>query len=193
MAAQAQTSPSGLARQAGLDSTTFNPSKRVSPDGTKLRWPSTESLAKAMRAANIDFAAFAALVIGRTEAKSLRALDLAERTSGPRFALDGQPPAEPAIGLPVFEPGRHQTVRIAGDALQPLYRDGDLLVLDRDAEARPGDRVFVETHKGETGAFEMREVRVQSVRLKGLTADQPDRSMGLGEIRLLQKIVWASQ
>ena len=33
LAAHAQTSPSGLARRAGLDSTTFNPSKRFSRDG----------------------------------------------------------------------------------------------------------------------------------------------------------------
>lgn len=38
-------SPSGLARQAGLDPTAFNRSKRISPNG-KPRWPSTESLAK---------------------------------------------------------------------------------------------------------------------------------------------------
>jgi len=39
------TSPSGLAKQAGLDPTTFNKSKRQS--GSKDRWPSTESLSKA--------------------------------------------------------------------------------------------------------------------------------------------------
>ena len=38
-------SPSGLAKKAGLDPTTFNKSKRVSADG-KPRWPSTESIAK---------------------------------------------------------------------------------------------------------------------------------------------------
>ena len=37
-------SASGLAKRAGLDPTTFNPSKRVGVDG-RLRWPSTESLA----------------------------------------------------------------------------------------------------------------------------------------------------
>lgn len=40
-------SPSGLAKRAGLDPTSFNKSKRVSPDG-KPRWPSTESLAKVL-------------------------------------------------------------------------------------------------------------------------------------------------
>ncbi len=40
-------SPSGLAKIAGLDPTSFNKSKRISPDG-KPRWPSTESLAKVL-------------------------------------------------------------------------------------------------------------------------------------------------
>ena len=40
-------SPSGLAKLAGLDPTSFNKSKRKSPEG-KPRWPSTESLAKVL-------------------------------------------------------------------------------------------------------------------------------------------------
>lgn len=40
-------SPSGLAKKAGLDATSFNKSKRVSPDG-KPRWPSTESISKVL-------------------------------------------------------------------------------------------------------------------------------------------------
>ena len=42
-------SPSGLAKKAGLDPTSFNKSKRISPDG-KPRWPSTESIAKILTA-----------------------------------------------------------------------------------------------------------------------------------------------
>ena len=41
--------PSGLARRAGLDATTFNRSKRIGPDGRE-RWPSTESIAKILGA-----------------------------------------------------------------------------------------------------------------------------------------------
>ena len=37
--------PSGLARKAGLDATTFNKSKRQTGDG-RQRWPSTESISK---------------------------------------------------------------------------------------------------------------------------------------------------
>jgi phage repressor protein C with HTH and peptisase S24 domain len=38
-------SPSGLAKKAGLDSTSFNKSKRINNQG-RLRWPSMESIAK---------------------------------------------------------------------------------------------------------------------------------------------------
>src|SRR3954468_16268410 len=42
LAARAGLSASGLAKKAGLDPTTFNKSKRVTPEG-RPRWPSTES------------------------------------------------------------------------------------------------------------------------------------------------------
>ncbi len=50
-------SPSGLARRSGLDPTTFNKSKRTSRDG-KLRWPSTESIAKILTATGADLGEF---------------------------------------------------------------------------------------------------------------------------------------
>ena len=54
-------SPSGLARKAGLDPTTFNKSKRVSPDG-KPRWPSTESISKVLDATGATIRDFTRLV-----------------------------------------------------------------------------------------------------------------------------------
>jgi len=54
-------SPSGLARLAGLDPTTFNKSKRGAANG-KLRWPSTESLAKVLSATGASLDDFVALV-----------------------------------------------------------------------------------------------------------------------------------
>lgn len=54
-------SASGLAKRAGLDPTSFNKSKRVSPDG-KPRWPSTESIAKILGVTGATMADFVALV-----------------------------------------------------------------------------------------------------------------------------------
>lgn len=50
-------SASGLARRAGLDPTSFNPSKRVAKDG-RARWPSTESLSKVLTATGEPFEIF---------------------------------------------------------------------------------------------------------------------------------------
>ena len=56
-------SASGLAKRAGLDSTAFNKSKRLSADG-RPRWPSTESIAKIIDATGSSLDEFFALVAG---------------------------------------------------------------------------------------------------------------------------------
>src|SRR4030081_963753 len=54
-------SASGLAKKSGLDPTTFNKSKRVTPDGRE-RWPSTESVSKALAATNSSIDSFVQLI-----------------------------------------------------------------------------------------------------------------------------------
>ncbi len=63
MAAEHGLSVSALARRAGLAATSFNPSKRIMPDG-RPRWPSTESLAKVLLAIGNSLDDFAALMGG---------------------------------------------------------------------------------------------------------------------------------
>lgn len=65
-------SPSGLAKQAGLNPTSFNKSKRHSPDG-KPRWPSTESIAKITSVTDTKMAEFISLVDSNIE--DLRDMD----------------------------------------------------------------------------------------------------------------------
>ena len=62
LAARHGMSPSGLAKLAGLDPTTFNKSKRGTVNG-KLRWPSTESIAKVLGATGATLEDFVALVL----------------------------------------------------------------------------------------------------------------------------------
>ena len=57
-------SASGLAKRAGLDSTAFNKSKRLSADG-RPRWPSTESIAKIIVATGSSVDEFLTLLDGR--------------------------------------------------------------------------------------------------------------------------------
>lgn len=67
IAQQVGTTPSGLARKAGLDATTFNKSKRFGQNGRE-RWPSTETLARILEVAGMDLVAFATLVASLPDA-----------------------------------------------------------------------------------------------------------------------------
>ena len=61
LAADNGFSPSGLARRAGLDPTSFNISKRINPHG-KPRWPTTESISKILEVTQSTLADFVALI-----------------------------------------------------------------------------------------------------------------------------------
>src|SRR6202165_2485018 len=61
LAERAGLTASGLAKKAGLDPTTFNKSKRITADGRE-RWPSTESLAKALEATKSSVDSFVQLI-----------------------------------------------------------------------------------------------------------------------------------
>jgi phage repressor protein C with HTH and peptisase S24 domain len=54
-------SVSALAKSAGLDATAFNRSKRFGRYGRE-RWPSTESLAKVLKAGNLDLRGFSDII-----------------------------------------------------------------------------------------------------------------------------------
>src|ERR1700722_3790458 len=61
LAARAGLSASGLAKAAGLDPTSFNKSKRITAHGRE-RWPSTESVAKALAATHTSLDTFVQLI-----------------------------------------------------------------------------------------------------------------------------------
>src|SRR5215470_2509050 len=96
-------SASGLARAAGLDPTTFNKSKREAPDG-KPRWPSTESVARALAAASADWDDFAALLAGPsgTSGRAIPIVGLARAGADGFFDESG------------FPVGAEETVRFPG-------------------------------------------------------------------------------
>lgn len=61
LAARFGYSASGLAKQAGLDPTSFNKSKRFNADG-KPRWPSTESISRVLDATGATLSDFLAMM-----------------------------------------------------------------------------------------------------------------------------------
>src|SRR4029077_9334009 len=92
LAARHGISPPGLASLAGLDPTTFNKSKRNAANG-KLRWPSTESLAKILSATEESLDSFVALVgAGRgVPARMVPLIGMAQAGTSGFFADAGFP------------------------------------------------------------------------------------------------------
>ncbi len=71
-------SPSGLAKHAGLDPTSFNKSKRMSPDG-KPRWPSTESISKILNVTGETMQNFIGLI--ENDARAFDKASIAKTTA----------------------------------------------------------------------------------------------------------------
>src|SRR6187399_2595398 len=103
LAARAKMTPSGLAKKAGLDPTTFNKSKRVTPQG-RPRWPSTESVAKSLQATGVTVDIFVSLITDRGGAatQAIPLIGLAQAGTGGYFGDGGLPTGKgwDEIGFP---------------------------------------------------------------------------------------------
>src|SRR6202040_4159685 len=91
LAARPGLAPPGLAKRSGLDPTTFNKSKRVTPDGRE-RWPSTESVSKALGATNSSIDSFVQLIGDSARSvQSVPLLGFAQAGNGGCFDDSGFP------------------------------------------------------------------------------------------------------
>jgi phage repressor protein C with HTH and peptisase S24 domain len=87
--------------------------------------------------------------------------------------------------------------------MEPIYRDGDTIVISPAADIRRGDRVVVKTRQGEVMAKELARQSARKIELTSLNKDHPDRSLPdrslpdrsleVEEIDWMARIVWASQ
>ncbi len=189
-------SPSGLARKAGLDATAFNPSKRFAANGARLRWPSTESIAKVLAAVGVSFEDFAAMAAGGQRAgRPVPLIGLAQAGSGGFFDDAGYPIGSgwDEVRFPGFDGSRAYALEISGDSMQPVFRDGDRIVVAPDETVRRGDRVVVRTHDGEVMAKELRRMTESRIELASLNAEYPDRVLDRRQVDWIARIVWASQ
>src|ERR1700688_2451930 len=135
---RAGMSASGLARRAGLDPTTFNKSKRITADGRE-RWPSTESVAKALGATNSSIDTFVQLIgDGARAMQSVPLLGFAQAGSGGYFDDGGLPSGKgwDEVALPSVSDEHAYALEISGDAMKPAYRDGVVIVVSPGTPSR---------------------------------------------------------
>ncbi len=208
LAAEKGLSPSGLARRAGLDATTFNKSKRAAflpGGGAKARWPSTESIAKILAATGTSMESFTALVTGQAREparapssaapRRIPLIGFAQAGASGYFDDAGYPigGSWDEIALPEIPDPHAYAVEITGDSMEPVYRDGDVVIASPAAPVRRGDRVVVRLATGEVMAKELARQTARKVELASLNPDHALRSVELGDVAWMHRIMWASQ
>jgi phage repressor protein C with HTH and peptisase S24 domain len=203
LAAENGLSASGLARKSGLDATAFNPSKRIGADG-RARWPSTESVAKVLAATGAGFAEFASLVTGiaamprggrGVSGRRIPLIGLAQ-AGGEGYFDDGGYPVGGGwdeIAVPEVGDPNAYALEISGESMEPVFRDGDVVIVSPGAPVRRGDRVVVRTQKGEVMAKELKRQSAKRIDLRSLNPAHPDYSFEIPEITWMHRIVWATQ
>src|SRR5450755_3911138 len=195
LAERAGLSPSGLAIRSGLDATTFNKSKRITPDGRE-RWPSTESVAKALTATNQSIDHFVQLIGDTARAvQTVPLLGFAQAAGSSHFDDGGYPTGKgwDEMALPSVDDEHAYALEIAGDAMTPAYRDGDVIVVSPGMPIRRGDRVVVKARGGEVMVKEMKRRTAKTLELQSLNPVHVDRTLAVSDVEWIARIVWASQ
>jgi phage repressor protein C with HTH and peptisase S24 domain len=186
-------SASGLAKRAGLDPTSFNKSKRTSPDGSP-RWLSTESLIKALDAVGASLEDFAALAEGR-QGHTAPLLGFAKAGNEGYFDDAGFPVGDGWDEVRFPGPGAENVyaLEITGDSMEPVYRKGDRIVVAPGVAVRKGDRVVARTKDGEVIAKIVGRMNERIVELLSLNPNYKPREFARSELAWMARILWASQ
>ena len=196
LAAAHGATASGLARKAGLDSTTFNKSKRSSDKG-RLRWPSTESISKILEATGSSLEEFLGMIreVKEEPKRTIPLIGLAQAGAGGYFGDAGFPVGAgwDEVAFPHIGSDHAYALEIAGDSMAPVYRDGDIVIVDPEAAVRRGDRVVVKTLEGEVLAKELKRQTARTIELKSLNPEHEDRTFPMDQVAWVARILWSSQ
>ncbi|MBT3559275.1 MAG: helix-turn-helix transcriptional regulator [Rhodospirillales bacterium] len=190
-------SASGLAKKAGLDPTTFNKSKRITREG-KLRWPSTESISKVLTATGATLGEFVTF-IGTADSggvyRHIPLIGFAQAGADGFFDDAGYPVGGSWDEVPFPDVGDPHAfaLEISGNSMEPVFRDGDTVIVSPDSSIRRGDRVVVKTTDGEILAKQLRRQTARKVELQSINNEHDDRVIGAESLEWIARIVWASQ
>ena len=197
LAARYGYSASGLAKKAGLDPTSFNKSKRITPEG-RPRWPSTESIAKILHATGANIEEFMSLLYRKPKRATPRpvpVIGFAEAGVGGYFDGGGFPVGSgwDEIAFPDVDDEHAYALEVSGNSMEPLYRKGDVLVISPAARIKAGDRVVVKTRTGEVLAKELKKRTTTSIELRSLNPAHKDRVLPASDVDWTARIMWATQ
>ena len=191
-------SASGLAKRAGLDPTSFNPSKRTGPDN-RPRWPTMESINRVLDASGASVEEFTDLLSGRKgqppKRKQIPLIGFAKAGKGGFFDDSGFPAGNgwDEIDVPDITDQNAYALEITGDSMMPVYREGDTIIISPSATIRKGDRVVVRTADGQVMAKILQRQSAKSIELASFNPDHSNKTFDMKEVDWIARIMWASQ
>jgi phage repressor protein C with HTH and peptisase S24 domain len=191
-------SASGLAKKAGLDPTSFNPSKRNGPDG-RPRWPTMESIDRVLTASGAPVDEFMDLLANRKgqppRMKQIPMLGFAKAGKGGFFDDSGFPSGNgwEEIDVPGVTDTTAYGLEITGDSMAPVYREGDIIIVSPSATIRKGDRVVVKTSDGQVMAKIMQRQTARTLELASFNPAHDTKTLDMKDVDWMARIIWASQ
>ncbi|EFO34302.1 peptidase family S24 [Roseibium sp. TrichSKD4] len=205
LAARNGLSPSGLARRAGLDPTTFNPSKRFGGDG-RPRWPSTESLSKILQATGESLETLMEVLLGLAptgpraaplaqDGRMVPIAGFSDANQQAAFDPTGRPSSPMWDSLLFPDPKEKNlfALEINSDDLTPYYRSGDILIVAPVQAIRRGDRVLVRQTSGALQLFLMDRQNPSAFDFHALTPPHETVHLERTKIDWVARVMWVSQ
>lgn len=191
-------SVSNLAEKAGLNSTTFNKSKRIGADGRK-RWPTTESLNRVLEATGISAMEFLEMASGKNSSfpkRTIPLLGLAKAGSEGYFDDAGFPETGEGwegIDFPEGLDENSYALEVSGNSMEPAYRDGDRLIVQPTEDIRKGDRIVIKTTSGEILVKELKRKTAFQIELKSINPSCEGRILDIKDVLWTARVLWVSQ
>jgi phage repressor protein C with HTH and peptisase S24 domain len=122
-------------------------------------------------------------------------LGLAQAGSGGFFDSAGFPAGQgwEEIALPTPGEAGIYALEVQGDSMEPLYREGDRIVVSPTEQVRRGDRVVVKTRDGEVMAKILARQTAKQIELHSVNPAYEPRLINTADIEWIARIIWASQ
>ncbi|WP_310620984.1 S24 family peptidase [Flexibacterium corallicola] len=183
---------SALAKKAGLDPTAFNKSKRMTTQG-QLHWPSTQSISKLLDVTGKSFSDFAKLVEGNP----------AESSPSAETALLSLTNSNQDLSLPISKQAKmhfpsqygEKTValEVYGNIFEPLFRDGDTVIVAPNAPLRRMDTVIYSQggHRAKACYFLRKTVSSYEFRCESNQASVD--VLAHNEVKWIARVLWVSR
>ena len=122
-------------------------------------------------------------------------LDLASASSKDHFDHNGHPQGsawDETLFAHIDDPAAYG-LEVTGSLYEPIYSEGDILLISPAADLRRGDRVALMTFDHQILIKELVRNSPLKAELKGLTSAHEDSLLMTQDIVWIARIIWASQ